>query len=288
MSRRLDIGVASYGRNHQQLERTLQSIARHSVTDFTCHVIHNPSDGDELTRETICRVVDRDTRFRPVWHEKNTGYAGAVNTLLSMATTDRIGYVENDATILTLAWDETLCEKLDMFHELGWIFPNGGPYPIDRGNYTEVLWGVGFCWMLARQAMVDVGLFDEEIGHQNEVDYSTRLRLAGWKIAAESRVQVKHEASATNDPKSLDRINKGVVEWLNKWLRLLVGKQINYHSPNVLRFEDLHPTAIYMEQYWLTQFPNLNANPEVITVNGVKFDLIKVPRLSGFYRNRII
>lgn len=286
--RRFDLGIASYGRNWQQLEKTFASIIANSTTDFKVFVAHNPSEGDELTKEAICRIADRDKRFVPVWHERNTGYAGAVNTILQAATTDRVGYVENDATILTHGWDESLCQLLDIHHQLGWVFPNGGAYSINRGDHSEILWGVGYCWVLARQAMVETGLFDTEIGHQNEVDYQTRLRLAGWKLGALPSVCVNHEAASTSNPASLDRINKGVVQWVDKWLARLVGKNINYHSPNVLRHEDWHPTAIHMEQYWLERFPDLNANPEVVTVDGVKFDLIRVPRLSGFYRQRII
>ena len=80
------------------------------------------------------------------------------------------------------------------------MFPNGGAYPINRGNYMEIMWGVGFCWGINRLAMKDTGLFDEAIGHQNEPDWCMRLRMAGWRCAALPGVQVRHDAAATNDP----------------------------------------------------------------------------------------
>jgi cephalosporin hydroxylase len=61
-----------------------------------------------------------------------------------------------------------------------------------------------------------------------------------------------------------------------------------YLSTNVLRHEDWHPSALYMEKYFQAHgLANLNANPETVIVNGVEYDLIRVPRLKGFYRNRI-
>jgi hypothetical protein len=34
--------------------------------------------------------------------------------------------------------------------------------------------------------------------------------------------------------------------------------------------------------------PDLNANPEVVVLEGREYDLIKVPRYKDFYKGRII
>lgn len=305
--RRLDIGMASYGRNHQQLERSLKSLREKSTTDWRCFIIHNPSPGDELTKETICKWAAMDSRFTPVWMESNVGYAGACNVLLATATTEYIAYLDNDAEINTPGWDEALCSKLDAFHEIGLIFPNGGAYIIDRGNYQEVLWGVGFCWVMNRMCATDLAsdgrngsgtrllgntcnpwVFDESLGHQEEADVCQRVRMAGWKCAAVPAVSVSHKATATNDPASLERINRGVVKWVCKWNSYFNGKNFNYHSPNVTRFEDWPPQALYLEEYWMLRDPTLNVAPQVVTYDGRQYDLIRVPRFKDFYRGRII
>lgn len=286
MSRRLDIGVASYGTNHQQLRRTMESIVQHSTTDWRCFVVHNPSPGDEMTREVICGMADRDRRFVPVWNQENVGYAGAVNVLLELAETEYCGYTDNDILIQTHGWDEILCAKLDIYHEIGMIFPNGGAYMIDRGGYQEVEWGVGFCFIMTRLCYSEVGGMDESIGHQHECDQAFRVRMAGYKCAAVPEVAVKHEAVSTNNPANNERIARGVRQFVDKWCRYFGGKNLNYHSPNVLRWEDWN--ALYMEEYWKLRLPDLNANPEVIKLDGREYDLIKVPRLHGFYVGRII
>lgn len=287
MSRRLDIGVASY-RNAAKLRRTLESIRRQSVTDWRCFIIHNPSEGDDDVREVIAAITE-DLRFRPLLLRENVGYAGAVNALMTRAETEYLAYCDNDIEILTPGWDEALCSHLDRFHEIGMIFPNGGAYPIDRGAYREVMWQAGFCWVLNRLAMTDTGYFDAEIGHQNECDYCLRLRMAGWKCAAVCEVRVSHHATASNDPASIERISRGVIQFVEKWCKAFGGKSLGYHSTNVLRWHDWPPNALYLEEYFkINGLAALNINPESVTINGEKFDLIKVPRLSGFYTGRVI
>ena len=284
--RRLDIGIASYA-NSVKLKRTIESIQRQSTTDWKCFVIDNPGP-DPSTRSLIESIALHDPRVVPVWMDQNVGYAGAVAELQHRAETEYIAYCDNDIQILTKGWDEILCGYLDRFHEIGMMFPNGGAYSINRGTYSEIMWGVGFCWMLSRLAMVDAGKFDTMLGHQEEADYCMRVRMAGYRCATALEVGVKHDATASNDPASLERISRGVVNWVNKWNRYFNGKNFHYHSPNVTRFEDWPPNALYLEEYWKLRVPDLNKSPETIKLDEREYDLIRVPRFKGFYTGRII
>lgn len=284
--RRLDIGIASY-KAPDKLARTIDALKRHSVTDWRLFIIHNPADGDDETRFLIDEAA-KDLRIVPVWMERNAMYPGAVNELFNRAETEYIAYLDNDAYVESTGWDEALCSILDRFHEVGMVFPNGGAYELDRDGYTEVMWSPGFAWVINRLAMRDTGLMDETLGHQEEADYCQRVRMAGYKCAAVRNVRVKHDASATNDPAAIERINRGVVRWVDKWNRYFNGKNFNYHSVNVTRFDDWPPNALYLEEYWRAQLPNLNASPETVKVDGREYDLIRVPRYAGFYRGRVI
>ncbi len=280
--------MASYGSDPSKLITAVQSIQQHSITDWRLFVIHNPSPGDEATRDALGNLAAEDKRIEPVWQDVNVGYAGAVNLLFAAGVTEYLVWLDNDARVLTAGWDETLCSFLDRFHEIGMIFPNGGAYPIPRGNYLEVMWGVGFCWVLNRLAMSDTGSFDIALGHQEEADYCLRVRMQGWKCAAVPEVGIAHDATATNDPASIERINRGVMAWVDKWNRYFNGKLFTYHSTNVTRWEDWPPNALYLEEYWKAKLPGLNDSPEVVSIDGREYDLIKVPRYKDFYRGRII
>lgn len=302
--RRFDFGIASYG-NPEALARTLAAVSLHSQTSWRCFIINNQHPDGEIHARALKVMEDAknlDPRFfihTP--EEGNIGYAGAVDTILRLSETEYIGYVDNDATVMTPGWDEKLCSILDRFHEYGIVFPGAGAQYIPRGEFNEVLWGVGFCWIVSRIAMIDASYinmpgdvtlgryFDRSLGHQEEVDFQTRLRLAGYKIAALPSINVEHAATSSNNPDAVERISRGVVNWVDKWVRYFCGKNLNYHSPNVLRHEDWHTTALHMEQFFKLHLgEDFNANPEVVTINGTEYDLIRVPRLKGFYRNRII
>ena len=285
MPRRLDIGIASYGAS-EKLIHTLHSLRSTCHTDWRCFVIYNPGP-DPRTREVIANFAKEEPRIVTILLPTNIGYAGAVNKLFELAETEYIAYSDNDVVHQKHSWDEEMARKLDQFHEIGMLFPQGGAAPIPRGQYTEIMWGIGCSWMLNRLCLSDVGPFDTSLGHQEEADYCLRVRMAGWKCASLS-IPIQHDCSATTSPASTERINRGVVAWVNKWCAYFGGKNLNYHSPNVLRWEDWPPNALYLEEYWKRELGDINSSPETLTHAGREYDYIRVPRYSGYYRNRII
>jgi GT2 family glycosyltransferase len=253
-------------------------------------IIHNRANGaDSPEAYEIAEIYSREDFRIGIYEQANSGYAGAVNRLFALAETEYIAYLDNDAYIQTPGWDEILCSYLDRFHEIGIIFPNSGVYPIPRAcGYSDVMWAPGFCWIMNRMCMKAVGEFDSGIGHQEEADYCMRVRMFGRRCVAVPEVQVKHDATSTRSPESQERISAGVVKFVNKWNRYFNGQNFHYHSTNVTRWEDWPPNALYLEEYWQSRMPDLNKNPETVKVDGREYDLIKVPRLHGFYTGRII
>lgn len=287
---KLDIGISSYG-NPQYLRQSVDAIRQLTQSEWRLLIVDNNSP-DPQVREVIESYAD-DPRIIPHFRSDNIGYAGAVNEILEWAETPYVVYSDNDAWPLSSGWEIRLATLLDRHHELAMVFPGSFvSYPIRRPDYTEILWGTGCFWMLNRARTRDVGLFDTTIGHQEEVDYQTRIRLAGWKIAADPSVQIGHIGSQSSNPAASERINQGVINWVNKWTAYFGGKGINYYSPNVIRYEDWPPTALYLEEWFKLQpeLQGLNAEPETVYVAalGRTVDLIKVPRYQHLYRDRII
>jgi GT2 family glycosyltransferase len=242
-------------------------------------------------REILAAFKD-DSRIEILYLDNNIRYAGAVNKIFEWAESPYIAYCDNDAWVQTPGWNTLLSDILHYYHEVGMVFSAGGSYPLKRANYTEILWGVGCFWMVKKARVEDIGGFDMELGHQEEVDFQTRLRLAGWKIASEPSVQVQHFSSSSVNPEARERINNGIINWVNKWNKYFVGPHVNYYSPNVTRFEDWPVNAIYLEE-WYQQQPelqNLNAEAESVYVQGLgrEVDLLRVPRWKDLYKGRII
>jgi GT2 family glycosyltransferase len=286
MSRRLDIGIVAY-RDTDKLTKAVHHLRKHSTTDWRLLIVNNPAEGS-TTLDYINQLAYEDSRITYYASPENIGYAVGVNVIFKWAETEYIAYLDHDAYVNTPGWDEILCSYLDRFHQLGIVFPGMGHYAINRGSYHECLWAAGFCWVLNRIAQKNVGWMDAAIGHHEEVDYISRLRLEGFKVGCAPEVQVTHEETATRSPESQERINRGVIRWMDKWVKYFCGKHMDYYSDNVLRVTDWPPNALYLEEWYKQYLPGLNADPEVVTIGGAEVDLIKVPRPKGFYRNRII
>jgi GT2 family glycosyltransferase len=306
---RVDVGVASFG-NPEKLDRALASIRAMSTTAWRCLVFDNPHPDDDIrekTRLVIVRHASEDPNIVPYSSPTNVGYVGAVNHLFAWAEhVECIAYMDNDAEVLTPGWDAQMVALLREHREIGIVFPNSGGYPIPHDGYEEVLWAAGFCWMTTRQAaekarwhhsykLTHAALhepppyFDPSLGHHEEVDFVTRLRLCGYTAAALPSIRVAHHESATRDPASQERITLGVQRWVTKWNRYFCGEGVDYFSKQVTRHEDWLPSALYLERFWKQHLgDDFNATPETRMVGGVERDLCRVPRFPGLYRGRIV
>lgn len=291
----IDIGIASYG-NPDALSAAIRSIQARTDGEWRLLIVDNASP-DPRVREVIAAAAADDPRIIPELREDNIGYVGAVNRIIEWAESDYVAYCDNDAVINTQGWDRIMADVLAAHHEVAMVFPTQFcAFPIDRPGYKEVLWGLGCFWMLksvkARQPAFDVGPWDTELGHQEEVDFTMRLRLQGWKMAGVN-IDVAHQAKASTDPASQERISAGVIKWMDKWLERFCGVGVTYYSANVLRFEDWPLNSLHIEAYLQQaqmqgQFPILNREVEQVTLNGRTFDLIKVPKWPNLYRDRLV
>ena len=291
--RKVDIGMCSY-RNPECLIKALASITEKcSDVDYRLLIVDNHSD-DKITYDILYKCAKADPRITLKLLEENKWYQGAVNEFLKWSEAEYIFYVENDAQVLTDRAADKLAIQLDEAPQIGIIGPsNIGCLGINKGNYTEVFWFAGFAWMMKRSTYLEVGLLDEAIGHQNEIDYQIRVRLAGKKIAIANNVTIAHHATTSLNPDATERINKGVEEWMNKWLGYFCGKDHADYDYTVqkydyLRMTDWNVCARYLEEYFKQFVPDLNAHPETIVIEGVEYDLLKVPRAKNYYTGRII
>lgn len=291
----LHIGIASW-QNPAALKKSIEGIEKHTQGEYKLLIVDNNSPDPEVEK-VIRAAAAGNSRITFELKDTNSGYVGAVNRILEWAEWEQalhVAYVDNDAFIQTPGWDIVLAEPLNRHHELAMSFPLCyASYPIPRPGYTEVLWGLGCCWMLSVQRYREVGGFDATLGHQEEADYAMRLRLAGWKLAGVP-LNVNHQANATRSPEAQERINNGVINFVNKWCAYFGGKNVNYFSTNVIRFEDWNVNQLYLEEWYQYQqsqgkIPRLNQNVRQISVEGRgTMDIVETIRYPHLYRDRVI
>lgn len=139
---------------------------------------------------------------------------------------------------------------------------------------------------------------DQSLGHHEEVDQAIRLRLAGYLIACDPNVHIIHHETSTQSPESAKRIHAGVVRFMNKWEKYFVGNSVKHpnpdpdsgegYDPRFIRYTDWNVNSLYLERWILSQFPDLNANPETIQTSAGPMDVIKILKPAGCYKGRAI
>lgn len=288
----LHIGIASW-QNPGALRQSIECIRSRTTGDWKLLIVDNASPDPQV--RSILEKAAEDSRISFEVNPENLGYVGAVNRILQWADWENahhVAYVDNDAFVRTEGWNEALAGVLDRHHEVAMAFPRQySSYVMPGAGYDECLWGLGCCWLLSVARYREVGGFDTTLGHQEEADYALRMHLAGWKLAAVT-IDVDHQANATHNPEAKARIDAGIIRWVDKWCRYFAGPNVNYYSPNVLRWEDWPPVALYLERYFQKaqqegRFPVLNKNPEQLVFEGTTYDLIVKPRYPHLYRDRL-
>ena len=84
-----------------------------------------------------------------------------------------------------------------------------GVIPLKRGDYPiEVEANSGACMLVKREAMVDVGLWDEGYFlHCEDLDWCMRFRQKGWKILFVPDARISHALGACSQSRRV------FVEW---------------------------------------------------------------------------
>jgi GT2 family glycosyltransferase len=185
-------------------------------------------DCSPLEQETAARAIAAASWAAVKYHRNpaNLGYLRSVNKGLELSSGARVLLCNSD-TRLTPGALERLGAALNADPRLGIAGPvsNGAfnsvlqaapePPPALRSFEPEELarfdaygaalalrgarpaeagWLLGFCTLMRRELLTQVGLFDEDFGfgYLEEVDYALRARRAGWKLAVAPDAFVYH------------------------------------------------------------------------------------------------
>lgn len=93
-----------------------------------------------------------------------------------------------------------------------------------RQEYPDIVTGVGFCMLLRREALNEVGLFDEVYGqgYCEESDLCMRLTTRGWRTVVAEDVYVYHKGQSTfADREERYRRNRAIFDsrWRQEYQR---------------------------------------------------------------------
>ncbi|CAF1753220.1 Glycosyl transferase family 2 [Bacillus subtilis] len=203
-------------------KQCLESIWKHTNNDcIEVIVIDNGShDG---TRDYLKQI----TSIKAIFNKTNEGFAKACNQGLEVASGDNILFLNND-TVVTNQWLEPMIKLLYQDDKIGMVGPVSnyvsGPQQVpvnytnveeiedfsrlyclqQRGRSKAVLRLVGFCLLVKKKVLDQVGDFDERFvgGSFEDDDLSLRVLQAGYqlKIALDSFVHHHGHATFTGNP----------------------------------------------------------------------------------------
>ncbi|TVX89440.1 glycosyltransferase [Paenibacillus agilis] len=227
---------------HNKLDYTIQcieSIRRYTrPNSYEIIVVDNKS-----TDETV-PWLSAQSDIRVIYNEQNEGFPKGCNQGIEISNGDHILLLNNDV-IVTENWLDNLIGCLTSDEDIGAVScvtnhcSYGQTIPVsynsvesmqlfakqynysNRNQWEERLKLVGFC-MLIRKSVVDqIGLLDERFtpGNYEDDDYSVRIRKAGYKLILCKDTFIHHFGSVSfkENTSFLQLLERNVGLFESKW-----------------------------------------------------------------------
>ncbi|MGE6630280.1 glycosyltransferase [Bacillus sp. NPDC077027] len=240
MNGKTSIVILTYNELHLT-KQCLQSIKQHTPeNEIELIIVDNAStDG---TKEYLEQLSEATV----IYNQKNLGFAKGCNQGAKVATGDSILFLNND-TMVTENWLPPLRTALYQSKQVGMVGPVSnyvsGPQMVQpsydhidqlssfakqytdamRGQVKNVLRLVGFCLLVKREVVEDVGLFDERFvyGSFEDDDLCVRALLKGYQLQIVYDSFVHHHGHATFRANQETNIStlfaENRVRFLEKW-----------------------------------------------------------------------
>jgi len=187
----------------------LESIAAHTEYPHELLLIDNGSDcqtgkllEDFCRGKTNCRIK----RF-----DENVGYLKAANFAIETIGTPYICLLNND-TMVTGGWLSECISVIESRRDIGIVSPTtneinssfraaflSGCMRALKGKSIEVNSGLGSCFILKKEVVKKIGLFDPVYtsGYFEEVDYSFKAAAAGFRSVMALGAYIEHLGNAS-------------------------------------------------------------------------------------------
>jgi len=200
------------------LKRCLPSLFRTEYENLEVWVIDNGSSDDSVD---FVRATHPNAEI--LMFEENLGFAEAYNRAINSVQADYVVLLNNDVTVPEADWIERLLETIETDRRIGgvqcklvsmndpthldsvggtgvryWLgFTEIGKLQVDTGRYDDPpvtpFYLCAAAALIRRQAFLDVGGFDNAFfAYIEDVDFSWRLRLAGYLIAYQPAARIAH------------------------------------------------------------------------------------------------
>ncbi|MCW5852085.1 MAG: glycosyltransferase [Anaerolineae bacterium] len=194
MKPRVDIIIPSWN-NREFLEPCLASVRLYQATKnlFRILVVNNG-------HPAACDWIAADPGLEVIQAGANLGWEGGLKLGLSHSDSEFVCFLNDDTHIppSSRRWVNGLLQHFSD-SKVGAVGPSSNIVARLQNIFTpiapdvfQVPYLIGFCMMLRRSALDQVGGIDDSLPGGDDLDLSMRLRQAGYKLLVDRRVFVYH------------------------------------------------------------------------------------------------
>lgn len=278
-------------------KKCIESIRK--FTDMTkCEVIIVDNNSTDETRDWLIKQKD----LKVILNDENVGFPKGCNIGIKAAEKENDILLLNNDTIVTYNWLTNLNECLNSDELIGAVGPvtNSSAYyqqievdykdiegiyefGLNHNKSNKELWEqrqklIGFCMLIKRKALDEVGLLDEIFtpGNFEDDDYSIRLIDKGYKLVLCRDTFIHHYGGASFS-KNKDYsaiIAKNEKAFMRKWgftsrwnmnIYRNYLKLINGRNPKILEaFCGTGATALYITQNYQCEYYGYENNKSAL------------------------
>ena len=244
----VDVVIPVYGQA-DATRRCVESVL--DCTDGKYRLIVIDDCSPDATVRQLARGLESDPRCVIIRNNRNCGFVSTANRGFRMSRHDVV--ILNSDTVVTKGWLEKMARCARSRPRVASVTPltnNGTICAVPQWNasnqipscfslsqyaraieeasgprYLEVPTGVGFCMYLTREALDEVGYFDEVTfprGYGEENDWCMRASARGYCHLVDDATFVYHEGGSSFGP---DRAKLAEQNY-----QLLLGKHPHYHE----------------------------------------------------------
>ncbi len=212
----VDIVVPTYN-SPEWIRPCLHSIARNTDLPYRLLVVDDGSDA--YTRSLLRDLAAEHPQSLLLFNEKNLGFVKSCNVGMGESQSPSLVLLNSDA-IVPAGWLGRLKKCMESDARVGIVSPLSNEaanvsVPLAPGcnylgmaqglardrrvQYPDIVTAVGFCIMLRKQMLDEIGLLDEiyDRGYCEETDLCLRAMKAGWRVVACDDLYVFHRGEGS-------------------------------------------------------------------------------------------
>ncbi len=219
--------------NRRMLNISVTSLFRNTSLPYRLFVVNNHTQPVAFDFSFADKILTDVGFIHVLQQDENRGWMGGINTAIETIRKDYGGlskyvmYLNDDVRILDehQDWLTNMVSILEKYHDVGAVGPASNAVMYYQSleyiasRYHEIPIISGFCLLTRSDIINEIGGPDENLKGGDDIDYSIRIRDAGYRLVCCRRSYVHHYYAQTGkrlhpewDSKEWeDEVNQGLI-----------------------------------------------------------------------------